>query len=192
MVLKLPFWLTEDEVKRLFEAARKENHRDYLLFRTIYFLGLRVSEVRKLKGENFDFVNFTVTLIQAKRKKDRIAALPDGMEKYTCEMKELIAQAGPGYLFPGRIPSERISERQVQRQVKRYAAKAGLNVSKTHTHTLRHSYATHFLNRSQHADDLKTLQDQLGHERPTTTLIYAHMATELRKKRVSEAFKGFE
>jgi site-specific recombinase XerD len=191
MALKIPHWLSEEQVKAFFEAA-KENQRDYLMFRTIYFLGLRNSEVRKLKGENFDFTNFTVTLIQAKRKKDRIATLPDGMDKYICEMKELIGQAGTGYLFPGRVPSEKISERQVQRLAKKYAAKAGLDVSKMHPHTLRHSYATHFLNRSQHADDLKTLQDQLGHEKSSTTLIYAHMATELRKKRVSEAFKGFE
>ncbi len=67
----------------------------------------------------------------------------------------------------------RLSARSVQKLVRRYAAVAGIDAD-VHTHTLRHSFATHLLDGGA---DLRVVQDLLGHSSPTTTQIYTHISS---------------
>ena len=68
----------------------------------------------------------------------------------------------------------RLSARSVQRIVKKYALAAGLDPD-FHTHSIRHSFATHMLDGGA---DLRVVQDLLGHTSPATTQIYTHVSTE--------------
>ena len=73
----------------------------------------------------------------------------------------------------------RLSQRSIQEKVRRYATKAGID-SNVHTHTLRHSFATHML---EGGADLRVVQELLGHASPATTQIYTHV-TNTRAKEV--------
>ena len=71
-----------------------------------------------------------------------------------------------------------IRDRAIQDRIKRYGRKSGLG-SKVHTHSLRHSFATHILDGG---GDIRVLQDLLGHETPDTTQIYTHVTGLQAKK----------
>ena len=72
----------------------------------------------------------------------------------------------------------RLSSRSIQRIVKKYSVAAGLDPN-FHTHSLRHSFATHLLDGGA---DLRVVQDLLGHSSPATTQIYTHVSTEQARK----------
>ena len=68
----------------------------------------------------------------------------------------------------------RLSQRSIQEKVRRYAIKAGID-SGVHTHTLRHSFATHML---EGGADLRVVQELLGHASPATTQVYTHLTSQ--------------
>ena len=75
-----------------------------------------------------------------------------------------------GALFVNRY-GKRLSQRSIQKAVRGYAARGGLG-TQVHTHTLRHSFATHLL---EGGADLRVVQDLLGHSSPATTQVYTHV-----------------
>ena len=80
-----------------------------------------------------------------------------------------------GWLFPGMDPMDPLTTRQLNRAVHDAAAAAGI-AKRVTTHTLRHSFATHLLERKV---DIRVIQVLLGHKKLETTSIYAHVATDL-------------
>ena len=86
-------------------------------------------------------------------------------------------QAHSGALLLNRF-GNRLSKRSIQLVVKKYAKIAGLREG-IHTHTLRHSFATHMLEGDA---DLRVIQELLGHASPTTTEIYAHVTKKEARK----------
>ena len=72
----------------------------------------------------------------------------------------------------------RLSQRSIQEKVRRYSIKAALP-SGVHTHTLRHSYATHLL---EGGADLRVVQELMGHASPATTQIYTHVTNAQAKQ----------
>lgn len=90
------------------------------------------------------------------------------------EGKRRTVMSPHGWLFPGRNPVEPLSTRRLNRAVHEAAEAAGIKKRVT-PHTLRHSFATHFLEQDV---DIRVLQVLLGHPKLDTTALYARVATE--------------
>ncbi|MGH2543245.1 MAG: tyrosine-type recombinase/integrase, partial [Ardenticatenaceae bacterium] len=148
--------------------------RDHALLEVIYGAGLRVSEANSLDIEmiNLDTGEIRVT---GKGSKQRIVLIGQtarhALTLYLRDVRpKLLNRKSGDALFLNKSGS-RLSQRSIQEKVRRYALKAGLP-SGVHTHTLRHSFATHML---EGGADLRVVQELLGHASPSTTQIYTHV-----------------
>ena len=187
---RLPSFLSQQEMERLLRAPDVTTIygvRDAAILEMVYAAGLRVSEVA---GLNLDSVNLETQEVRVwgKRSKERMGLLGaparDALHRYLGDAR---GQLGLGRkhtnaLFLNRY-GRRLSQRSVQNIVKECALRAGLDPERVHTHTLRHSFATHLLDGGA---DLRVVQELLGHTSPSTTQIYTHI-TSSQAKRVYEA-----
>ena len=174
---RLPRFLSADEARRLIEApqlSKALGPRDRTLLELIYGAGLRVSETT---GLNVGDVNPETRELRVtgKGSKQRVVLMGtpavEALLLYLREERPRLEGPQSGHaLFLGRFGA-RLSQRSVQRKVRRYAAEAGLG-PRVHTHTLRHSFATHLL---EGGADLRVVQELLGHASPATTQIYTHV-----------------
>jgi integrase/recombinase XerC len=181
---RLPRFLTQDEAARLVQAPETSDllgPRDRALLELIYAAGLRVSEARDLNisGVNLETRELRVT---GKGSKQRVVligiAARDALALYLREVRPKLANRTSGMaLFLNRFGG-RLSQRSVQHKVRKYAGKVGLG-SGVHTHTLRHSFATHLL---EGGADLRVVQELLGHSSPATTQIYTHVTASQAKE----------
>ena len=173
----LPVVLSPQEVSRLIAAARNVKHQAALS--VAYGAGLRASEVISLKVGDVDSQRMTLRVEQGKGAKDRYAMLsPVLLQRLRTWWRVGHAQGKilpGGWLFPGLDPMDPLTARQLNRAVHDAAAAAGINKRVT-THSLRHSFATHLLERKV---DIRVIQVLLGHKKLETTTIYAHVATDL-------------
>lgn len=169
----LPKFLTEDEIDRLFVApdiGTEQGIRDRAMLELMYAAGLRVSELVTLKEVDVD-VHGGVVKCHGKGSKER--RVPIG--KSAIHWLQQYASVKTGY---GRAPYPNLfldRGKPLTRQlawslIKRYAAKA--NVGNISPHTLRHSFATHLLQRGA---DSRSVQALLGHSDISTTQIYTHI-----------------
>ncbi len=175
---KLPLFLDTNEVVRLIESPdTKDLHglRDRAILETIYSAGLRVGELVGLNKENVDFISGVIK-VYGKGKKERLAPIGDRalrairnyLEKLpSSKIKEKKA------VFLNKS-GKRMSDRAVRRIIEKYIRKTSLN-EKISPHSLRHSFATHLLDRGA---DLRSVQELLGHANLSTTQIYTHVTTE--------------
>ena len=174
---KLPVILSPEEVGRLIAAAPNLKHQAAMS--VAYGAGLRVSEVVSLKVGDIDSQRMTLRVEQGKGAKDRYAMLSPVLLQRLRTWWHLAHAQGKmlpgGWLFPGMTPLEPLSIRQLNRAVHAAADAAGINKRVT-TNTLRHSFATHLLERKV---DIRVIQVLLGHKKLETTSIYAHVATDL-------------
>ncbi len=181
---RLPRFLSQEEAGRLVAApdiSEPLGIRDRALLELIYAAGLRVSEARDLEvaGLNLEARELRV---RGKGSKQRVVligkAARDALSLYLRQVRPKLA--GPesgGALFLNRYGG-RLTQRSIQEKVRRYAARLGLP-SGVHTHTLRHSFATHLL---EGGADLRVVQELLGHASPATTQVYTHVTrSEARK-----------
>ena len=187
---RLPQTLHEEEAKLLLNSARwspgetRPHHlllRDSTLLELLYGSGLRLAEITGLNGEDISIENRTAQ-VTGKGNKERI--VPIGQPGIDC-LVNYLTNGRPQLLNSKRVNAlflnrygERLSKRSVQIIVRRYAIKAGLSDT-IHTHTLRHSFATHLL---EGGADLRVVQDLLGHESPVTTQIYTHVSQSQARK----------
>jgi len=155
--------------------------RDRTMLELLYATGVRVSELVNLKVTS---INLDVGYIIAfgKGSKERIIPLGDTAKHY---LKEYLATARPKHLkglmspFLFLNPSgKKFSREGFWKLLKRYALRAGIS-KKLSPHTLRHSFATHLLERGA---DLRSVQIMLGHVDIATTQIYTHITQERLKK----------
>ena len=173
----LPVVLSCEEVSRLLAAARNIKHQ--VALSVAYGAGLRASEVVSLKVTDVDSQRMTLRVEQGKGAKDRYAMLsPVLLQRLRTWWRLGHAQGKMlpgGWLFPGMAPMDPLSIRQLNRAVHTAAEAAGIH-KRVNTHTLRHSFATHLLERKV---DIRVIQVLLGHKKLETTSIYAHVATDL-------------
>ncbi|HTW39922.1 MAG TPA: site-specific tyrosine recombinase/integron integrase [Thermoplasmata archaeon] len=164
---RLPRYLSEEEMHRLFEAVR-DSPRDSAIVHVLAFAGLRVSELCHLQLEDIEFERNILHVRSGKGDKDREVILEDrsraAIDRYLTD-RSLAGEHGLR-LFPvGPVTVERI--------VRRAAASAGIPRQVT-PHMLRHTLATALLSRGC---DIRYIQKLLGHASVATTQIYTHVDT---------------
>jgi len=167
---KLPRFLNKLEIDAMFSSS-KNNPRDSLMLKCMFYLGLRVSELQNLKIEDIDLLNSTVKIICGKGKKDRYVPIP--CSDLSESIKHFSAGRYRGLLITGQDHVSKMTARHILRVVKKYAVLAGIRKpEEIHNHTLRHSYATYLQDRGV---PLNAIQQLLGHEDIETTFIYLHL-----------------
>lgn len=173
---RLPGVFSEEEVISLFKAIHNLKHKAILM--VIYSAGLRIGESIRLRKEDIDFHRKTVFVKAGKGKKDRYSVLSDKVIKL---LKGYLEAYNPAYwLFEGQDGGQ-YSNSSIQKIFRRGVKKAMVNPYST-VHTLRHSFATHLLERGM---DLRYIQALLGHSSSETTEIYTHITRKARQKFVS-------
>jgi integrase/recombinase XerD len=183
--LRLPQVLSIEEVDALLSApsdATAEGIRDRAMFELLYATGVRVSE---LVGLRFGCLNLEFGFVTVFGKGGKERAVPIGGEaqkrlgKYLAHAREELLRRRNGgfrqsdFLFVTRRGS-RMTRQGFWKLVKGYALLAGINKDIS-PHTLRHSFATHLLQRGA---DLRTIQLLLGHSDISTTQVYTHLTME--------------
>lgn len=181
--LTLPVVLSCEEVARLIAAAANLKHQTALS--VAYGAGLRAGEVTRLKVGDVDSQRMLLRIEQGKGRKDRHALLsPLLLERLRVWWRVGHAQGKilpGGWLFPGMNAMEPLTPRQLNRAIHAAAEDAKIN-KRVSMHTLRHSFATHLLERKV---DIRVIQVLLGHKKLETTSMYTHVATEVLREVIS-------
>ncbi|MFN8347555.1 MAG: site-specific integrase [Spirosomataceae bacterium] len=173
---RLPNVLSQEEVTRLLKSCENLKHRCILML--LYSGGLRLGEVTNLLIEDLKIERQQLFIKAGKGKKDRYTLLS---ERLITELKEYLKQYQPKHwLFEGQT-GEKYSDRSVQMIFRNTSDKAGIG-SRYTTHSLRHSFATHLLEKGT---DLRYIQELLGHNSPKTTEIYTHVTNKAKQKIIS-------
>lgn len=164
----LPCVLSEREVSALLEAETNVKHRAILM--ALYSGGLRLQEVLQLRPKDIDSAGMRILIHNGKGGKARYVMLSftllDTLRIYFKRYKPR------KWLFYGQSQDEPLNPRSVQRMVREAAVAAGLRKQVT-PHVLRHSFATHLLDRGT---NLRYIQELLGHSSIKTTMIYTHVS----------------
>lgn len=169
---KLPIVLTKEEVKKLINSVKNEKHR--LMIALLYSSGLRLSELVNLKVGDIELEERIGWVRSGKGAKDRLFIIPNVLVE---DLKKHIRQKEEtDYIFEGH--QGLMSPRNVQKIVSLATKNAGIN-KPVHVHTLRHTFATHLL---ESGEDIRKIQELLGHANLSTTQIYTHVSTEELKK----------
>jgi site-specific recombinase XerD len=170
--IQLPKLLNEDELRKLFNALTNKKHKAMLF--TVYSAGLRVSEVANLKIRDIDSKRMQIFIERAKGKKDRYVNLSpvllDILRKYISDY----TPKPNVYLFESEQTFTCYPTRTIQQIFSKAKQKAGI-LKEVGVHSLRHSFATHLLDKGT---DIKYIKDLLGHFDIKTTERYLHVSKQ--------------
>ncbi len=174
---KIPQTLSIAEVEALIQQPNlrdRQGIRDRAILDIMYSTGMRVSEVVNLKLDN---ANLDMGFVRCIGKGNKERIIPLG--RHAClAIKRYIETARPNftkkkpsdYLFLNRF-GQRLSRQSLWKIIKKYAKAARIK-KQIRPHTLRHSFATHLLERGA---DLRSVQEMLGHSDISTTQVYTHI-----------------
>jgi integrase/recombinase XerC len=177
---RLPHFLSTEDIGRLLASPPNSNPmglRDRAILETMYSAGLRVSEVVGLDESDLDF-EAGIVRVRGKGRKERLApvgsyaiqAVRRWFKVRRVSVREPQGPQAPVFLNKfGR----RLTTRSVARMLEKHLRRAGLDL-RTTPHSLRHSFATHLLDRGA---DIRSVQELLGHKSLITTQIYTHVST---------------
>ncbi len=175
---RLPKVLSPDEARRLLLMAK--NLKTRALLSLAYGCGLRAGEVVRLRAGDIDSANGIIRVVQGKGRKDRQVMLSKDMLALLREWWQVRPSRhdhgvppNERWLFPGRRAGRPTTTRQFSRLFHEAVDAAGITKPMT-LHCLRHSFATHLLERGT---DIRHIQALLGHEKLDTTARYTRVAT---------------
>lgn len=184
----VPVSLVYDQVERLFAGPDIGSYlglRDRSMMELFYSSGLRISELVSLNRSSIDKTQSVVRVL-GKGKKERIVPVTktalEWIERYLEDPRRYLdssehkAEVDTNAIFLNKW-GKRITMRSIDRNFSAYLRASGL-VGKITPHTIRHTIATHWLEKGM---DLKTIQVLLGHSSLATTTIYTHVSTRLKK-----------
>jgi integrase/recombinase XerD len=177
---RVPLVLSQDEARHLLASATSLKARTMLTL--AYGCGLRAGEVVRLKVGDIDTERRIIRIVQSKGAKDRQVMLSDDMLallrewwlERPCQTDADVALA-ERYIFPGRRPGDHLTTRQLRRLLDQTADAAGITKPLS-MHCLRHSFATHLLERDV---NVRVIQAMLGHSQLDTTARYTHVTTNM-------------
>ena len=182
---RIPNALTFEEVERLLDAPHIQTDsgmRDKAMLELLYASGLRVSELLSLRFKDIDFLNRTIDVV-GKGDKERIVPFSKFSDKYLEKYLDGPRKRNKGkdspYLFLNRF-GKPLSRIYFFKAIQRYAKEADID-KPVSPHSLRHSFATHLLEKGA---SLRSVQELLGHSKITTTEIY----TEVSVGRIMSAY----
>ena len=178
---RLPRVLSIEEVEAILNAPKTETHlglRDKAMLETLYATGMRVSELISIKLNDLNLqTGYIITY--GKGSKERIVPVGEMAITY---IKKYIDSSRPVFLKNRKSAHLFITSRgrQLTRQgfwavIKRYSLSAGISRDRVKPHAIRHSFATHLLERGA---DLRVIQTMLGHTDISTTQIYTSVKTD--------------
>ena len=168
----LPKVFSQQDVAAIINAVKNLKHKVMLML--AYSVGLRVSEVVSLKTFQIDSKRMTIFISQSKGKKDRMVILSPVL---LVMLREYALQYKPGkegFLFSGFLKNAAYSSRSLQEIIQHAKKKAGI-IQPGSIHSLRHSFATHLVERGT---DISMIQKLLGHNDIRTTLKYLHTSNK--------------
>jgi len=175
---KIPLVMSPDETKRLLAVASSLKAR--ILLGLGYGCGLRAGEVVRLKVKHIDSAQKIIRVEQSKGRKDRnvmLSAETLDLLRQWWRARPTRSDAGTPieerWLFPGNRRGKPMTTRQLSRLFHEAADAAGIKKAVT-LHALRHSFATHLLERGT---DIRIIQALLGHDKLDTTARYTRVAT---------------
>lgn len=182
----LPKILSYSEVETLFQQPHTKKllgFRDRCILELFYSSGLRLNELARLNRDDFSFSSRSLR-IHGKGKKQRIIPITKNAAKWIQDYlthpmrfrdKKNYVQKDPNAIFLNKWGT-RLSTRSIDRLFSKYLRLSGLATTIT-PHTLRHTIATHWLEKGM---DLKTIQVLLNHSSLSTTTIYTHVSTKFK------------
>ena len=188
----LPRFLSVGEVEALISAPDGNTPaglRDRAILEVLYGSGLRISELVPLRLSSMDWEN-AILRVHGKGDRERVALVGDhaylALEDYVRNARpQLLQDRAEGALWLNRFGGG-LSARAVQLAVRRYAVAAGLPKA-VHPHLLRHSFATHMLERGA---DIRVVQELLGHSNVATTQIYTHVTESAKRAAIDRSLDG--
>jgi integrase/recombinase XerD len=170
---KLPDVLSYPEIELLLEQPNLETVvglKNKAMMELLYGSGIRVSELCNLLYHNVD-TSQRIIRVNGKGSKERIIPISRSFINAWNEYKQI--REDSCFAFTSQFTGKSYSRESVLFQIKNYGKKAGLQ-KRVYPHILRHSFATHMLERGA---DLVVIQQLLGHENIATTGIYLHLST---------------
>ncbi len=178
----LPSFLSQEEATRLVEAPAGDSfaaRRDKAILETLYSTGLRVSELVGLKIRDVDLIGGSLRTIGKGRKERLVPVGSYSIKAIRDYLKRLRpADASPEKTLFQNQRHGPLTDRSVRRILNRYLTQVQVQ-TRISPHSLRHSFATHLLDRGA---DLRAVQELLGHSSLSTTQVYTHVTTDRLKK----------
>jgi integrase/recombinase XerC len=184
---QLPAFVAEDALVKLLDEFRFGDNfsgiRDRTVVEFLYLTGMRRSELINLRDTDVDLSAGQVR-VTGKREKQRVIPLPAGFVKSLKTYIESRREQGlPGAWFFVTDRGNKMYDRAVYNIVTRYLAMV-TTIEKKSPHVLRHTFATHMLNRGA---DLNSIKELLGHASLSATQVYTHNTFEQLKKIYKQA-----
>lgn len=181
---RLPVVLDEGRVAKLIETPRSDDTaglRDRAILETLYSTGIRVSELVGLDVGDVDHISGVIK-VMGKGRKERISPIGDrassAIRRYIESRNEKKTRDKDAVFL--NKSGRRLTDRSIRRIINKHIKAASIN-EHISPHSLRHSFATHLLDRGA---DLRSVQELLGHMNLSTTQIYTHVTME----RLREAY----
>ena len=172
----LPQTLSVDQTLKLVDINDDSflGVRDHAILELFYSSGLRLSELVNINKNDINFEDGIISVL-GKGNKERVVPLGSfaskAIKKWLKLREKIIGLACETDILFLRKNGKKLSSRAIQYRLKFWAIKQGIPEN-IHPHLLRHSFASHLLQSSQ---DLKAVQELLGHENISTTQIYTHL-----------------
>ncbi len=178
---KLPKVLSEEEMSKLIEILYQDKSFKGIRLKTMveimYATGIRVTELVSLKISSFQN-NFSSLIVMGKGNKERFVPLTSqakiAVKEYLQIRKIFLNEQvnDEGFLFPSNSKNRFLSRNRFFQILKELSIKVNINPDRMSPHVIRHSFATHLLDRGV---DLRIIQTSLGHSDISSTQIYTHV-----------------